>query len=144
MRTGHLAVDELDVARAALRDQTGQSDLGGVPPEAEHRFAEKHPAELYAVQPARQLPRFVGFDGVSESQAVQLLVGGDHVVVQPSIGPGAPRSRTGADGGAEGVIDPGRIRTVTQRLSQAARALELLRKQHHAWIRRPPEYGLLR
>src|SRR6202035_3601691 len=101
-----------------LIDQTRQRHLGGVPPEAEHRFAKKHLAELYAVQTARQLSGLVGFDGVAEPELMKLLIGSDHVVVEPGVGPSAPRGRAAADGGAEGMIDPRDVWTIAQRLAQ--------------------------
>ena len=74
MLAGHLAIDHPDVACAALLDQARQRHLGGVAFEAEHRLAEEHTAERYAVQAANQLAGMVGFDGMGESELMQLLV----------------------------------------------------------------------
>src|SRR6202044_2905361 len=43
----------------------------------------------------------------------------------------------------EVAVHPRGIRTVAQGLGQAARAVKLLREQHHARIRRPPKDRLL-
>src|ERR1700722_169136 len=75
---------------------------------------------------------------------MKLFIGMDPVVVEPGVGPSAPRGRAAADGGAECMIDSSRVWTIAQRLAQTVRALEFRRVQHHARIRRPPQYRLVR
>src|SRR5579859_6000525 len=92
-----LAVDELDVAFAALFDQPYQRHLGSIPLLAPHRLAEKHPAELDAVKAADQALLPVGLDRMRESEPMQLLVGFDHLEVEPGFGARAARRGAGAD-----------------------------------------------
>ena len=73
MRAGHLAVDHADVARPTLLDQTGKRHFRGIALPAEHRLAEEHLAQLYAVQAADQLVLLIGLHGVAESEFVELL-----------------------------------------------------------------------
>ena len=74
-------------------------------------------------KPPTSRPASIGFDGMAEPQVVQLLVGGDHVRVQPGVGSRAARRRAGADGGGEGMIDPRGEWAIAQGLAQAARQL---------------------
>ena len=54
VRARDLAIYYLNIACPAFSNQAGQRNFGGVAVPAEHRFTEKHPAELYAVQAAHQ------------------------------------------------------------------------------------------
>ncbi len=85
MRTGHLAVNDFDVARATLRDQTRQGHFRGIALQTEHRLAEENLAQLDSVQTPNQRVVAVGLHRVSESQLVQLIVGIDHFRIQPGI-----------------------------------------------------------
>ena len=49
-----LAVYGFDVPALAGGDQRGERNLGGIAAPAEHRFAEHHPAQVDAVEPARE------------------------------------------------------------------------------------------
>src|SRR6185295_17433577 len=78
MRRGHLAVDHAEVARLQLIAQALESDLRGVALDAEHRFAEEHPAQRDSIEPADQPLALPGLDRVREPQSMQLQVGSTH------------------------------------------------------------------
>ncbi len=78
MRARHLAVDERNVPRAALRDEARERDLRGVGRAREHGFAEEHAPESYAIEAADQLALVPGLERVGEPAAVQEHVGFVH------------------------------------------------------------------
>src|ERR1700742_3647174 len=114
-----LTVDELDVAPATLLDQACQRDLGGVALDAEHGFAEKDLPQLDSVQAAHQHALMVRLDRVPKSKLVQLIVGADHVFVEPCIGSGTARRGAGADGCTEGMVEARLERAIAERFAEA-------------------------
>src|ERR1017187_4039110 len=126
--TGDLAVDQADVAAAALLDQAGHGHLRGVALPAEHRFAEKYAAQLDAVKTADQALADSRFNGVGKAEAVQALVGIDHFLMQPGVRSRSTRLRAGADGGCEVAVQAGGEGAVAKRFAQAAGDHEFLGK----------------
>ena len=113
--------------------------------EAEHRFAEEYPAELNPVQAAHQLISLIGFDRVAVPQVRAIArkrQSCPHSARCRGRSAAAPRSRGSWRRSRESTrVLYGPLRSV---LRQTARAVEFLWKQHHAWIRRPPQNRLLR
>src|SRR5688572_27516446 len=63
VRARHLAIDQRDVPRPALRDEARQGHLRGIRLAREHRFPEKHAPEPHAIEPADQPPFMPGLEG---------------------------------------------------------------------------------
>src|ERR1700761_6735156 len=120
MRAGHLTIDEPDVARATLFDQSRQRYLGRVALEAEHRFAKKDLSQLDAVQTADQQFLPISFYRVAKPEFVELVIGVDHVGVEPSIGTRAAGRGAGANRLAEGMVQAGAETSVPQRFPQTS------------------------
>src|SRR5580698_6524010 len=68
VRTGHLAVDDLDVARATLLDQARQCHLRGIAFQTEHGLAEENLSQLDPVETSDQLRFTIGLNRVPESE----------------------------------------------------------------------------
>ena len=143
VRARHLAVDQRNVARAALGDEARERDLGRVGRAREHRLAEEHAAESYAVEPADQLPAVPGLERMGEPAPVQEHVGLVHLARDPRARHAAPRPGAGLDHRRERRVDARLVAAPADRAPEAARDPELVGQEHGAGIRRPPQDRLL-
>ena len=96
-------------------------------------------AERHAVEPADQALAFPGLDRVREAEPVELEVGGAHLRRQPRAARPQLAAAARTDDVAERRVQPCHISAVAHRLGEAARDAQLIRKQHGARVRAPPQ-----
>src|SRR6185312_12179889 len=82
-----------------------QRDLGRVCDSREHRFAEEHAAEAYAVEAALELAALPGLDRMRVARAMQAAIRVDHRVGDPRAVLALARSGAGADDRVERRVD---------------------------------------
>ena len=139
----HLAVDEAEAPVLQVADQGGEAGLGGVAHAAEHGFAEEGTADGHAVETADQpVGVVVHLDTVGVAGHVQPVVGVLHVFRDPGAVLARAGLGTGLDDGLEVGVETDVEAPVAQHLAQAAVHAELVREQHHARVRAPPQDGL--
>src|SRR5258706_15144906 len=79
MRCVLLAVYHFYCMTSQVADERGERDFRRIRDLGEHRFAEEHPPERHAVQPADALAVAPGFDAVRFARTMQRRIGFDDI-----------------------------------------------------------------
>lgn len=144
MRRDELAIEKCETAEPQTRHQMRERHLRGVCFAAEHRFAEKGPAELHPVKPADQTPIEPSLDAVRMSKAVQYRNRLLDLSVDPGRRPVLRSLGAEADDLVERAIDGGFELLRSQRLRERTRKAEIPERQDAALARLDPiDFGRL-
>ncbi len=138
MRRDELRVEQGKAAEAQARHEIGQADLRGVGGAVKHALAEKGASQRQAVKPAGQFAVAPGLDGVDEAHFEQFAEQGGDGVVDPGLF--APRPALGAacEHGVETGVDPDVEFLRSDRLGQAFRDHQALKRKNPALARVEP------
>src|SRR5690606_26123010 len=137
----YLTVDKVIAPALQLSAQGDGGNLRGIGLQAEHGLAEEQVAGGDAVEPAYQLALAPHFDGMGNLQLVHAAIGLLHVIGDPGGGAFRTPGRAIGDDLGKGAIEGYLEFALAQQFAHAARDHELLRKQPHAYRRRPPQNG---
>ena len=131
---------EGDAAARQVPHQGDERHLRRVGGAGEHRLAEERAAQRHAVEPSDELVAAPRLDRVREPQAVEDLVGGDHLRGDPGAFLPRPVHRgAGFDDVPERGVEGDLVRPAAHRLGQAVRNVQVLGAQDHPGIGRVPE-----
>ena len=142
MRGVHLAVDRAVIAIPALplRGEMGERDFGRVAAAAEHRFAEEHRADMYAIQAARQFAIHPYFHRVGMALPMQRAIRRDHLFQNPGAAAFAiARRGAGAHHLRENGVGADFVGVPAQGLAQRLGKAKLGGEQNHARVGAPPQ-----
>ena len=142
MRRVHLTVDHAEMPSCKLAHEMNERDFGSVRNPSKHRLAVKHAPDCDAVETARELAVYPCLYGVRQPAIVQHAISSEHFVCDPGTALIQTRCRACLNHVTKVRVGPNLVVSVAQRLGERPRNFELVRYQHHARVRAPPQNGL--
>ncbi len=145
MRRELLAIDEAKVPGLQLLDEPHECHFGCIIDSCKHRLSKERASDRRPIQSADQATVLPCFDRMGVAEFVQARIGVQHVTCDPGSSLGILRARPCAlfhDVSKAGIKRDGEYMRAKASL-EAARDMKPVGKQHGAWIRRPPENGLI-
>ena len=144
MRVGKLTIDEPETAGRQPLRQVDERQLGGIGTHAEHGFPAEHRADGDPVEPPGEFPIEPAFHAVGLSGPVQAFVGCHHLGHDPGAWRAGARPGTAADDRTEGLVGSDPVAATPTQPGHRPTDVNVLRIEHRARIRAPPQGRLAR